>query len=142
MNKIILSGYIANDVELKTTQQGTSVTKFNLAVKRPRSKNGDTDFIPIVCWRNTAEFVAKYFSKGDGIELSGMLTIRKYQDRDGNNRYATEVVSDDVEFPKTKKSSDGNYSDNETRNQTASTTSNADYNSDDFTELSDEDLPF
>lgn len=138
MNKIILSGYIANDVELKTTQQGTSVTKFNLAVKRPRSKNGDTDFIPIVCWRNTAEFVAKYFSKGDGIELSGMLTIRKYQDRDGNNRYATEVVSVDVEFPKTKKSSEGNNS----SSQTASTASNTEYNADDFTELSDEDLPF
>ena len=103
MNKAYLSGYIASDVELKTTSQGTSVVTFQLAVKRPRTKEDVTDFITIVCWRNTAEFVSRYFHKGSGIEVSGTLTVRKWQDQNGNNRYSTEVVADEVDFGKKSK---------------------------------------
>ena len=103
MNKAYLSGYIASDVELKTTQQGTSVVTFQLAVKRPRTKEDVTDFITIVCWSNTAEFVSRYFHKGSGIEVSGTLTVRKWQDKNGNNRYSTEVVADEVDFGKKSK---------------------------------------
>ena len=76
---------------------------FQLAVKRPRTKEDVTDFITIVCWRNTAEFVSRYFHKGSGIEVSGALTVRKWQDKNGNNRYSTEVVADEVDFGKKSK---------------------------------------
>ena len=98
MNKVILTGYIASDIELKTTNQGTSVTSFRLAVKRPKTKNDTTDFLTIVAWRGTAEFISKYFHKGSGIEVCGIVTTRKWQDKDGNNRYATEIVAEGVDF--------------------------------------------
>lgn len=103
MNKTFLTGYIASEIELKSTSQGTSVVTFQLAVKRPRTKNDVTDFFTVVCWRNTAEFVSRYFHKGSGIEVSGVLTVRKWQDKNGNNRYSTEVVADDVDFGKKSK---------------------------------------
>ncbi len=106
MNKVFLTGYIASDVELKTTAQGTSVVTFQLAVKRPKTKNDTTDFITIVCWRSTAEFVSKYFRKGSGIEISGIITVRKWQDKDGNNRYSTEIVANEVDFGKKSKDDD------------------------------------
>lgn len=103
MNKVFLTGYIASEIELKSTSQGTSVVTFQLAVKRPRTKNDVTDFIAIVCWRSTAEFISKYFRKGSGIEVSGVLTVRKWEDKNGNNRYSTEVVADEVDFGKKQK---------------------------------------
>lgn len=144
MNKVTLSGYIANDIELKSTQNGISVTKFNLAVKRPRAKEDTTDFIPIVCWRHTAEFVCKYFSKGDGVEVSGIITIRKYQDRDGNNRYATEVVAEEIDFGKSRKStSDSQQRNTNSQPMTGNQSQNGTYYEAQFTEVaSDEDLPF
>ena len=102
MNKVVLSGYIASDVELKQTNNGISYTRFSLAVKRPRSAE-ETDFLNIMCWRGTAEFVTKYFEKGSGIELSGIITTSKWQDENGNNRYSTEIVANEVDFGKKNK---------------------------------------
>lgn len=103
MNKVFLTGYIASEIELKSTSQGTPVVTFQIAVKRQRTKNEVTDFITVVCWRSTAEFVSKYFKKGSGIEVSGILTVRKWEDKSGNNRYSTEVVADEVDFGKKSK---------------------------------------
>ena len=101
MNVISLIGRLTSDVELKQTQSGLSVCSFTVAVDRPKVKD-TTDFIPCVAWRNTAEFVTKYFSKGNRIALSGVLTSRKYQDQNGANRTAFEVVVDNVEFVESK----------------------------------------
>lgn len=105
MNKSILSGRIASDIELKTTGNGTSVCSFRLAVQR-RFKNADgnydTDFISIVAWRGNADFISKYFAKGDPIELGGSLQTRTYE-KDGQTVYITEVVIDEVGFVLSKK---------------------------------------
>ena len=138
MNKVVLTGRIAQDIELKTTTSGVSVCTFNLAVKRPKAKDDTTDFFTVVCWRNTAEFVSRYFRKGNGIEVAGMLTVRKWQDKNGNNRYATEIVADEVDFGKSSsKNGDGND------DNTASTTYAQQPSGQDFAELpDDDDLPF
>lgn len=137
MNKVVLTGYISQDVELKTTTSGISVCTFNLAVKRPKTKEDVTDFITIVCWRGTAEFVSKYFRKGSGIEVSGILTVRKWQDKNGNNRYTTEVVAEEVDFGK---KSSGNDSSGDSSASAAYTQQPS---GQDFAELpDDDDLPF
>lgn len=100
-NKAILIGRLTGDPELKTTPSGVSVCSFSLAVdRRFRDKNGErqADFINIVCWRQQAEFVARYFHKGDPIGVDGSIQARKYEDRNGNNRTAVEVVADQVFF--------------------------------------------
>lgn len=104
MNSIQLIGRLTADVELKQTQSGISVCQFNLAVDRPRVKD-TTDFIPCVAWRGTAEFICKYFGKGNKIALNGVLTTRKWQDQQGNNRIAYEVLAESVEFCESKPSS-------------------------------------
>lgn len=101
MNNINLIGRLTTDVELKQTPNGVSVCQFTLAVDRPRVKD-TTDFIPCVAWRNTAEFITRYFRKGNKIALTGVLTTRKWQDKDGNNRVSYEVVADNVEFCESK----------------------------------------
>ena len=108
MNKVVLSGYVASDIELKSSVQGTSVTSFTVAVRRPKTKNDTTDFLTVVAWQNTAEFVAKHFRKGSGIEISGVITVRKWQDKEGKNRYATEIVADEVDFGKRSKEDSAN----------------------------------
>ena len=97
MNTINLTGNICNDLELKSTQSGKSVITFNLAVKRPFTKD-TTDFIPMVAWEKNAEYLSRYGKKGSRVAVSGKLTTRKYQDKDGNNRTAFEVVCDNVEL--------------------------------------------
>jgi single-strand DNA-binding protein len=97
MNSINLTGNICNDLELKSTQSGKSVITLNLAVKRPFAKD-TTDFIPLVVWDKNAEYLSRYARKGSKIAVSGKLTTRKYQDKDGNNRTAFEVVCDAVEL--------------------------------------------
>lgn len=97
MNTINLTGNVCNDIELKNTPSGKAVVSLNLAVKRPYSKD-TTDFIPLVCWDKSAEYLSKYARKGSKIAVSGKLTTRKYQDKDGNNRTAFEVVCDSVEL--------------------------------------------
>ena len=100
LNEIILQGRLTDNPELKTTQSGTNVTQFNLAVERDYSKDGnkETDFIPVVAWGKTAEFICRYFTKGRMLIAKGSLQIRKYQNKDGENRYATEVIADKVWF--------------------------------------------
>ena len=101
LNRVILMGRLVVDPELKTTPSGISVTSFRIAVERSYAKAGEerqTDFINIVCWRNTAEFVCKYFPKGSLIALEGQLQTRSYQDKDGTTRYMVEVLADKVSF--------------------------------------------
>lgn len=109
MNKVILVGNLARDPEMRTTQSGIACCNFTVAVNRKYSNQQtgqrEADFINCVAWRQTAEFVQKYFSKGNKIGLSGSLQTRSYDARDGSKRYATEVLVDDVEFVVSK--SDG-----------------------------------
>ena len=102
MNSVSISGRITKDAELKSTQSGISVCSFTVAVDRPTVKD-KADFIDCVAWRHTAEFVSKYFRKGDPIELVGVITTRNYEDKNGNKRKAVEVVCEHVNFPKQKK---------------------------------------
>ena len=100
LNKVILQGRLTQDVEIKQTQTGKSVTSFSLAVERDYSANGEkeTDFINIVAWGNTADFIGKYFGKGKQMLVTGSLNVRKYQTQSGENRYVTEVKADSVYF--------------------------------------------
>ena len=101
LNRVVLMGRLVSDPELKTTASGISVTSFRIAVDRSYVKQGEerkADFIDIVCWRQTAEFVCRYFGKGSMIAVEGQLQTRTYQAKDGSNRYVTEVVADNVSF--------------------------------------------
>ncbi len=103
LNKVILMGRITRDPELRHTQSNVPVMSFTLAVDRGFKKDGqNTDFINIVAWRNTAEFVSKWFSKGQLMALSGRIQTRTYKDGDGNNRTVVEVVADEVFFAERK----------------------------------------
>lgn len=111
LNKIILMGRLTRDPELRRTGSGTAVASLTLAVDRDmKSKDGEkvTDFIDIIAWRNTAEFVSKYFSKGRMAVVEGRLQIRDWKDKEGNNRRSAEVVADNVYFgDSAKKDNDG-----------------------------------
>jgi single-strand DNA-binding protein len=100
INNVILMGRICSDVDLRTTNSGKSVANFRIAVDRSYSKNGnkETDFITIVVWENTADFVSKYFSKGSMIALRGEIQTRNYEDNSGNKRTAFEVIAREVRF--------------------------------------------
>ena len=141
LNVVVLTGRLTADPELKTTTNGTSVCSFSIAVDR-RYKAGEerqADFINIVTWRTSAEFVSKYFKKGQMIAIEGSIQTRRYQDRDGNNRTAFEVVASNVQFADFARR-DG---DAPAATPAASASfSNADEG--DFTSVSDvdEDLPF
>lgn len=112
LNKVVLCGRLTADPELKQTQSGISVVTFTLAVNRrfqsragQQASAGDqaqaqqqADFISVVAWRQTAEFISKYFKKGSALCVTGSLQTRNWQDQQGNKRYATEVVVDDAMF--------------------------------------------
>ena len=106
-NKVILIGNLTADPELKQTQNGISVTSFSIAVSRRfASKNTENtqqaDFINIVAWRGTAEFITKYFQKGKSILIVGSLQTRTWTDQNGQKRYVTEVVADEAQFVEKK----------------------------------------
>lgn len=106
LNVICLMGRICGDPELRTTNSGVSVTSFTLAADRSYVKQGEqrqTDFIDVVAWRNTADFVCKYFRKGQLIAVQGSLQTRTYTDRDGHNRKAVEILAENVYFAEGKK---------------------------------------
>ena len=106
LNKIFIMGRLTRDPELRRTQSGTPVTSFSLAVDRDyktQSGEKETDFIDVVAWRATAEFVAKYFTKGRMAVVEGRLQIRAWQDKEGNNRRSAEVVADNVYFGDSKR---------------------------------------
>ncbi len=103
LNKVVLAGRITADPELKQTGTGVSVLSFTIAVNRSYvSKNSEqerqADFINVVAWRNTAEFIAKYFRKGSAICVTGTIQTRRWQDQQGQTRYATEVIADEAMF--------------------------------------------
>ena len=141
-NLVVLTGRLTADPELKTTNTGISVTSFSIAVNR-RYRAGEetqTDFINIVAWRQTAEFITKYFKKGNMIGIEGSIQTRKYVDKNGNNRTVFEVVASNAQFVESKK--DSTPSAGGMVEDTASF-SNADGS--DFTEIDsgmDDDLPF
>ena len=143
LNRIILMGRLTRDPELRHTQQGTSVASFSLAVDRPGREKA-TDFIDCVAWRNTADFVSSYFTKGRMAVVEGRLQIREWTDRDGGKRRSAEVVADDVYFGDSKPTGD---SQPRTNTNTYSAPASAGYgmpSGDQFAELADDDsdLPF
>ena len=100
LNKVILGGRLTADPELKQTPQGVSVTQFSIAVNRKpvKDKETQTDFINCVAWRNTAEFIRKFFKKGSSICVSGSVQTRSYEDKQGVKRTVTEVIADEAFF--------------------------------------------
>ena len=140
LNKVVIMGRFTKDPELRRTGSGTAVTSFSLACDRDfKSQSGDkeTDFIEVVAWKNTAEFVSKYFSKGRMAVVEGRLQIRDWTDKDGGKRRSAEVVADNVYFADSKRSESN---DNQKENFNAL----SGRLSDDFVPISEEDgeLPF
>ena len=143
-NLVVLSGRLTADPELKTTQSNVSVTSFCIAVQR-RYKSGEepiTDFINIVAWRNTAEFVAKYFKKGNMIGIEGSIQTRKYTDKDGNNRVAFEVLASNVQFVESKKNNTDVNVANDSEDPLKSVSDKLRDAGFEQTNISDDDLPF
>ena len=103
-NKVILAGRLTADVELKQTPSGVSVCTFRIAVKR-KGKDAKTDFHDIVAWRQTAEFISRYFKKGNSICIVGSLQNREWTDDKGIKRYATEVITEEASFVDSKSDS-------------------------------------
>lgn len=106
LNKAILMGRLTADPELRKTQNGTSVTTFTLAVNRSYTRSGEqpqTDFIDIVAWRNTAEFVSRYFTKGQLVAVEGQIQTRTWEDKSGQKRKSVEVVASEVFFAEPKR---------------------------------------
>ena len=126
LNKVILGGRLTADPELKQTPQGISVISFSIAVNR-KGKDAGTDFINCVAWRNTAEFISKYFKKGSSICVTGSIQTRSWEDN-GAKRHATEVLCEEANFVDSK-------ADNEPTFQTQETPKFEDVSNDD-------DLPF
>ena len=140
LNKILIMGRLTRDPELRRTGSGTAVTSFSLACDRDfKSQSGDkeTDFIEVVAWKNTAEFVSKYFTKGRMAVVEGRLQIRDWTDKAGNKRTTAEVVADNVYFADSKRSESN---DNQKENFNAL----SGRLSDDFVPISEEDgeIPF
>lgn len=109
LNTVIISGRLTRDPKLRHTQAGTSVASFTLAVERDfKGNNGErqTDFVDIVAWRQTGEFVSKYFDKGQMATVSGRLQVRNWTDDSGNSRRSTEVIAEHVYFAGSKPKSD------------------------------------
>ena len=110
LNRIVLMGRLTRDPELRKTQSDTPVCSFSLAVDRDYKKDGEkkeTDFIDIVAWRATAEFVSKFFTKGRMAVVEGRLQIRDWTDKEGNKRRSAEVVADNVYFGDSKRDAAG-----------------------------------
>ena len=123
MNKIILIGRLTKDPELRYTQSGTAVASFTLAVDRRFSNQSgerEADFVNCVAWQKSAEFVAQYFQKGKQMALEGRLQVRSYDGNDGQKRWVTEVVAEQIEFVGSKHDSNSNRSSSGTGNSSGS----------------------
>ena len=105
MNKVVLMGRLTKEPEMRATQSNTAVCSFSLAVNRRFKQEGqpDADFINVVAWAKTAEFVSKYFTKGQQVGVIGRIQTRNYDDKDGKKVYVTEVVAEEVYFADSKK---------------------------------------
>jgi len=146
MNQIVIMGRLTRDPELRHTPNGVAVASFTLAVDRGFApKDGgekQTDFIDVVAWRNTAEFVSKYFAKGQMAAVTGRLQIRDWTDKDGNKRRSAEVVADNIYFTESKKSREASFGPADSKDDYSGF--GAPVESSDFAELAmdDGDLPF
>ncbi len=117
-NKVILMGNLVEDPELKQTNSGVSVCQFRIAVQRRQFRSADgaqntqptADFFTIVAWRQQADFVVKYFRKGRPILVTGRLQTRTWTDTQGNKRYNTDIVADELDFTESRSSNDSSYS--------------------------------
>lgn len=143
INNAVIMGRICHDLELRTTASSTSVTNFTVAVDRNYQKQGEekqTDFIDVVAWRQTADFVCRYFKKGSMIAVQGSIQTRNYEDKNGNKRTAVEIVADNVSFCGSKSDNGGNA----TNNTLAPTNATQGNFGGDFEEIPDDDnsLPF
>ena len=106
LNNIVIMGRLTRDPELRRTSSGVAVASFTLACERDFAAQGadkETDFVDIVAWRSTAEFVSKYFTKGRMAVVSGRLQIRNWQDKEGNKRRSAEILADHIYFGEGKK---------------------------------------
>lgn len=146
MNKVILTGRMVAEPELKTTSNGVETTTFRVAVNRDYVKQGEerkADFFNVVAWRQIAAFICKYFHKGDGINIVGNLQSRQYEAKDGSNRYVVEVVADSVEFPLSRKSDNNSAQNTYTPPVQAQQTTASSALSVDLEQMPlDDDLPF
>ena len=142
MNRVILIGNIASDPEGRTTQSGIAQCSFRIAVQRRyKGANGEreTDFLPVVCWRQTAEFAQRYLAKGRKVAVDGSIQTRSYDAQDGSRRYVTEIIADSVEAV-------GGREDGAQGAQSANRAQQAQEPAQDhqmgFTEVNDDELPF
>ncbi len=147
-NKVILGGRLTADPELKQTQSGVAVVSFSIAVNRRPSRDGaqQTDFFNVTAWRGTAEIVARYFKKGSSICVVGTIQNRSWTDQQGQKRYATDIIADEVNFVDSR--SEGGAADNSHQGYTPDAYSTPSFSSTsssapNFEEVeSDDDLPF
>lgn len=163
LNVAAIMGRLTNDPELRHTPNGVAVTAFTLAVDRnyaPQGQERQTDFIDVVAWRGTAEFVCKYFSKGRMMGVDGSIQVRNYEDKNGNKRKAVEIVASNVSFAGDKPKDDqrqggyaqpaqaygGSYASAPTPQQPAYPASQSygknDFQQEDMEEMLGDDLPF
>jgi single-strand DNA-binding protein len=140
MNSVTITGRLAAQPEVKTTSNGKPVCSFRLAVSRPRVKD-KTDWIPCTAWNQSAEFLGKYAAKGNRIGVSGVLTSREYEDKDGNKRTAYEVLTDSVEILESRSASSATTSSSEV-SKTAETSSGSFSGMEGIEVLDEESLPF
>ena len=146
MNNVSLIGRLTADPELKHTQSDLAYTRFSIAVDRTFVKQGEerqADFINIVAWQQRAEFICRYFGKGNRIAITGQIRTGSYTDKDGNKRYTFEVWADNVEFCESKNSGNSTYANTINTINTVDSNSGNNGNSDEFVDIpNDEDLPF
>lgn len=138
INHITIHGRLTREPELKTTQSGISVCKFSVAVDRSFTKQGEekqTDFFNVTAWRGLADMIAKYFTKGKEILVSGSMQMHTYDDKDGNKRTAWELLAESVDFC-------GSKGDSTSSSASTSAASTATEGASDFTEIDDSKLPF
>ena len=143
LNIAAIMGRLTADPELKTTQSGVSVTSFRVAVERtyvPQGQERQTDFLTVVAWRGTAEFICKYFAKGDMIAVSGSIQTRNYEDRNGNKHTSVEIVASEASFCGGKNKVESPAAEPQRKRLDLSA---AEVENDDFKEImKDDDLPF
>lgn len=140
MNSVNIIGRLTTDLELRRTQDGTSVCSYTLAVKRPKVKDA-TDFIECVTWRQGAEYLKQYGHKGDIVAVSGSLQSRKWTDKNGNNRTTWEVVAESVELLSIKRNSEAGGNASQAQNNSYAKPSYAQQNFQQLPET-DADLPW
>ena len=143
MNRVILIGNLASDPEGRTTQSGIAQCSFRIAVQRRyKGANGEreTDFLPVVCWRQTAEFAQRYLAKGRKVAVEGSIQTRSYDAQDGSRRYVTEIIADSVEAVGGREEGAQGVQSAQSAQQAAQEP--AQNHQMGFTEVDDDDLPF